>query len=74
MADSSCAKCGAGEFEAKAVTPVGADRELMLVQCAVCGGVVGALEAKDPAAMFRQQNAAMQSLAAGFGLSLDLEV
>jgi len=44
MAASTCAKCGGHSFERALLTPIGEDRKLVIVQCANCGMVIGALD------------------------------
>ncbi|MCP4620886.1 MAG: hypothetical protein GY844_31140 [Bradyrhizobium sp.] len=44
MAISTCSKCGGHSFELALFTPIGESRKLTLVQCAVCGTAVGALD------------------------------
>ena len=39
-----CGKCGGHGFELAPFTPIGDSRKLALVQCAVCGTAVGALD------------------------------
>lgn len=43
MATSKCPKCGATEFEVKTIKPNGVSYKVELLQCAVCGAVLGAL-------------------------------
>jgi hypothetical protein len=45
MALSTCIKCSAvNSFEVKETTPHGSRYKVWLVQCRMCGGVVGVME------------------------------
>jgi hypothetical protein len=44
MVDPKCIKCGGSRFEVLERTIINAKFPINLVQCADCGGVVGALE------------------------------
>ena len=44
MAQSTCIKCGGTRFETQEKDLINATFKINLVQCADCGGVIGALE------------------------------
>ena len=44
MADSRCVKCSGTRFEMVENQPAGSKVKVFFVQCAACGGVVGALD------------------------------
>jgi NAD-dependent SIR2 family protein deacetylase len=44
MATSTCVKCGGTTFENKEASPKNSKFKLIFVQCASCGGVVGAMD------------------------------
>ena len=44
MATSTCMKCGSSSFEIKENSPKSSRFKLMFVQCASCGGVIGAMD------------------------------
>ena len=44
MAESTCVKCGAKRFEMAQNQPAGSKVKVFFVQCAACGGVVGAMD------------------------------
>jgi hypothetical protein len=44
MAISSCVKCGSHSFETTLASPTGSNYKVQFIQCASCGGVVGAMD------------------------------
>jgi hypothetical protein len=44
MAESTCIKCGNHEFESVVASPRDSPFKLTFVQCASCGGVIGAMD------------------------------
>jgi hypothetical protein len=44
MAASTCVKCGGTRFEMVENQPAGSKVKVYFVQCAACGGVVGAMD------------------------------
>jgi len=72
MATSSCPKCAGHIFEAKPAEPKNSNYQLMFVQCASCGAVVGVLEANNVGQQIGLQNEAIKRIAQAVGTSVDL--
>jgi len=53
MAASTCVKCSGKLFEVVEAQPHDSRFKLLFVQCAACGGVVGALEHTNVGALIR---------------------
>lgn len=51
MADPSCTKCGAHEFEVTQISPRGSEVDVLLVHCTRCGAAVGVTEESDIGAL-----------------------
>jgi hypothetical protein len=73
MTDTNCTKCDGTRLEAVEVTPEGADRAMLAIRCADCGGVVGVVEKHDIASMIHQQNRALIFVGQQFGMKLGLD-
>jgi hypothetical protein len=72
MAQSMCVACRGTIFEVRAATPQLTNVRLFFVQCASCGGVVGATEYEHIGSMLSQQNEALRRIAAAVGAQVSL--
>jgi hypothetical protein len=72
MAISVCPKCGGDLFELKTNTSVaGSTFAISMVQCRICGTVVGTLEANNNAAMLFQIADAIKIIGEKAGVSIN---
>lgn len=72
MTTSTCPKCENHTFEVKSAEPRGSNFVLFFVQCAICGAVVGVLEANNIGALLIKQNEAIKRIARATNTSVDL--
>ena len=72
MAHSTCPKCGGGFFHLKKAPPLGADYEILFVQCSQCGTPVGVTDMMNVPAVLAAQNRALRAIAEAVGVEVEL--
>lgn len=63
MAQSTCSKCTSTLFEIRPIFPRGATKEMLAVQCVMCGTVAEIVEQEDVAARLAEHTALLTRIA-----------
>jgi hypothetical protein len=64
MALPTCAKCGSHTFEIQEHSPLNSAFKVLLVNCTICGAVVGARDYYNNGALLLEQNKVLNRIAA----------
>lgn len=71
MAQSKCIACGSTSFEAVVKSPRNSTHKIQFIQCAICGGVIGAMDWWNIGVVLKKHEVALSKIAAGVGVILD---